>query len=313
MPMTDPRRHSLTPAQRLGAALRALQQRSGCTLRALEQQVRISDSSISRYFRGDTVPTWDAVRDLCRAMGADPMEYRRLWEAADGTRPEVPHVPAPAVAAAPVSAPAPGSAVAPDGEPAVPVTVVTVAETAPQEPATRAGRLRRLFAGRWAFAVAGAVAGLSAGAAVALFTAPHTPFAPQAQGPAVLGEASHRSPGDTRIFVNRATGACMDDSLEHGLRTYGCNGLPYQRWTLRTLPDGTRQIRNHATGRCISDTGNGPRTEPCGDSTAQRWTTPRGDDEAVPVRSTVTGRCLTDATAGLRSLPCEDIPHQKWA
>ncbi len=43
----------------------------------------ISDSSLSRYFRGSTVPPWATVRDLCRALGADPTEYRALWEAAD--------------------------------------------------------------------------------------------------------------------------------------------------------------------------------------------------------------------------------------
>ncbi|MFI5903968.1 helix-turn-helix domain-containing protein [Streptomyces cyaneofuscatus] len=43
-------------ARRLGAELRALQQRSGRTLRDLETRVRISDSSLSRYFRGTTVP-----------------------------------------------------------------------------------------------------------------------------------------------------------------------------------------------------------------------------------------------------------------
>jgi len=45
-------------ARRLGAELRALQQRSGCTLRDLETRVRICDSSLSRYFRGNTVPPW---------------------------------------------------------------------------------------------------------------------------------------------------------------------------------------------------------------------------------------------------------------
>ncbi|MFI5571922.1 helix-turn-helix domain-containing protein [Streptomyces sp. NPDC051740] len=75
----DPR----AAARKLGGALRGLQQRSGLTLRGLEARVRISDSSLSRYFRGETVPAWPVVRDLCRALGADPAEYRALWEAAD--------------------------------------------------------------------------------------------------------------------------------------------------------------------------------------------------------------------------------------
>jgi transcriptional regulator with XRE-family HTH domain len=82
----DPR----AAARKLGSALRSLQQQSGRTLRSLEAQVRISDSSLSRYFRGETVPAWPVVRDLCRALNADPTEYRALWEAADPTRRETP-------------------------------------------------------------------------------------------------------------------------------------------------------------------------------------------------------------------------------
>ncbi|MFF5158418.1 helix-turn-helix domain-containing protein [Streptomyces sp. NPDC000348] len=82
----DPR----AAARKLGGALRSLQQRSGLTLRSLEAQVRISDSSLSRYFRGETVPAWPVVRDLCRALGADPAEYRALWEAAGHARHDEP-------------------------------------------------------------------------------------------------------------------------------------------------------------------------------------------------------------------------------
>ncbi|MFJ8593473.1 helix-turn-helix domain-containing protein [Streptomyces sp. NPDC093598] len=77
-------------ARKLGDALRSLQRRSGRPLRSLEAQVRISDSSLSRYFRGETVPTWPVVRELCRALGADPAEYRALWEAANPAHLETP-------------------------------------------------------------------------------------------------------------------------------------------------------------------------------------------------------------------------------
>ncbi|WP_166026102.1 helix-turn-helix domain-containing protein [Streptomyces chilikensis] len=86
--MTGPRPERDEAVRRLANALRGLQQRSGCTLRGLEARVRISDSSLSRYFRGESVPVWPVVRDICRAMDADPAEYRALWEAADrATRP----------------------------------------------------------------------------------------------------------------------------------------------------------------------------------------------------------------------------------
>lgn len=90
--MTGPQPDPRAAARKLGDALRNLQQQSGRTLRSLEAQVRISDSSLSRYFRGETVPAWPVVRDLCRALDADPAAYRALWEAADPTRHETPTV-----------------------------------------------------------------------------------------------------------------------------------------------------------------------------------------------------------------------------
>lgn len=84
--MTGARPERDEAVRNLANALRALQQKSGCTLRGLETQVRISDSSLSRYLRGESVPVWPVVRDLCRAMGADPAEYRAVWEAADRSR-----------------------------------------------------------------------------------------------------------------------------------------------------------------------------------------------------------------------------------
>ncbi|MFJ8979511.1 helix-turn-helix domain-containing protein [Streptomyces sp. NPDC102282] len=95
----DPR----AAARELGAALRSLQQQSGRPLRSLEDEVRISDSSLSRYFRGETVPPWPAVRDLCRALKADPVPYRVLWEATESTTPDEPDAAANA-STAPVAA-----------------------------------------------------------------------------------------------------------------------------------------------------------------------------------------------------------------
>ncbi|MEV0241539.1 helix-turn-helix transcriptional regulator [Streptomyces sp. NPDC050674] len=90
--MSGRRPESRAAARKLGDALRSLQQQSGRPLRSLEAQIRISDSSLSRYFRGDTVPTWPVVRDVCRALGADPSEYRALWEAANPADAEAPAV-----------------------------------------------------------------------------------------------------------------------------------------------------------------------------------------------------------------------------
>jgi hypothetical protein len=97
--MTDSGQRDRLAAQRqLGAALRALQHRSGHTLRELEKQVHVSDSSLSRYFRGDAVAPWPVVVEICRALGGDPSEIRALWEAADRVPDPAALVPAPASA-----------------------------------------------------------------------------------------------------------------------------------------------------------------------------------------------------------------------
>ncbi|GAB2948342.1 helix-turn-helix domain-containing protein [Streptomyces heilongjiangensis] len=294
-----------TPARQLGSALRVLQQRSGRTLRALEEQVRISDSSLSRYFRGDTVPPWSVVRDLCRALGADPTAYRSLWEAAYQGHPEPP------ARAEPPTAPLPAEAQA----------------EAPVQSTPRTGepRPRRAWpTGRWAYLIVGAVVGLAAGLLLS-WALPGSSGTPSSAGGAP-SEARREAPGGpgtragtpkpvglARIFVNRTTGRCLDDSLEFGLRTYQCNGMSYQWWTIHAYSDGTRRLRNHATGKCLDGDGAELRTRPCGNSAAQRWTFVPGEDEAVALRNGTSERCLDDGRAELRSVPCRSSSRQKWA
>ncbi|MFD7995040.1 RICIN domain-containing protein [Streptomyces mexicanus] len=40
----------------------------------------------------------------------------------------------------------------------------------------------------------------------------------------------HTYEGNGLVFRNQATGMCLDDSDAYGLRTFPCNGLPYQKW-----------------------------------------------------------------------------------
>ncbi|WP_240137905.1 helix-turn-helix domain-containing protein [Streptomyces sp. MUM 178J] len=308
------------PAQRLGSALRALQQGSGRTLRSLEKEVLISDSSLSRYFRGSTVPPWATVRDLCRALGADPAEYRALWEAADRSQPR------------------------PEGGPGYPFAPPAVPDAdADTDTGTDAGgpgaprprNRRRLAVGRIrlrrprsrrAYAATGALAGLALGvvlalAALVLFAAPPAtaPAAGSSAPGATAGEngaagSTAGLPRTRRIFVSRATGRCLDDSLDEKLRTYKCNGMSYQWWTVHTLADGTHRLRNHATGRCLDDGSSGLRAVPCGSHApaSQTWSVTVWDDESVEVRSGVTRRCLDDSGSGLRTLACDRTSRQKW-
>ncbi len=83
---------SRTARQALGLALRTMHQLSGRTLRAVERDVSVSDSTLSRYFRGQAVPPWPTVETICGALGSDPASVRRLWTAAtaekSGAQPE---------------------------------------------------------------------------------------------------------------------------------------------------------------------------------------------------------------------------------
>ncbi|MFB8385320.1 RICIN domain-containing protein [Streptomyces rubiginosohelvolus] len=290
-------------AVELGAALRALQQRSGRTLRALEEQVRISDSSLSRYFRGDTVPPWPVVRDLCRALGADPYAYRTLWEAADRSpaepppRSEAPDPPSP-------DRPEQPQADAPD----------------PPQASAPGRRLRTALTGRTAAAAAGGLTGLVVGFLVALLTLPLGPAGSPSHGAAGAGRvrneaASAGAPeraGAARAFVSRATGNCLDSSLDHGLRSYPCNGMSYQRWGLRSSANGAHQLRNHATGLCLDDGGREVAARPCDGRAAQKWTLTSREDEAVRLANVSTGRCLDESADGLRALPCVTGSRQEW-
>ncbi|MFE9684051.1 helix-turn-helix domain-containing protein [Streptomyces sp. NPDC006285] len=250
-----------SPTRQLGQALRELQQRSSRTLRALEQQVAISDSSLSRYFRGDTVPPWPVVRGLCQALGADPAEYRPLWEAAERARPhEIPG----ATAAEPVAA-----------------------GTRQPSASTRWDRMRALLTGRWAFAAAGASVGLL----LTLFLVDGSPATPTAHGSGTERQEAGGSPSNPRkappsaqIFVNRSTRNCLD----YGLRAFKCNHLPYpvvdhqrglrrhtassaQHWTINAGGDDAVTLRNSVTGHCLDDSSAGLRTMPCTPTSKQKW------------------------------------------
>ncbi|MEV6712881.1 ricin-type beta-trefoil lectin domain protein [Lentzea sp. NPDC051208] len=259
------------PVRSLANALSTLQRNSGRPLRSLESEIHVSDSSLSRYLRGHCVPPWDVVRALCMALGADPAEYRARWEAAEAVQPR--------------TAPEPSS---------------EKPDTAP----TRTGR-------GWLWALAGAGVGTVLGSVITLAfvstaTAP-TPTPSGMDGSAGLVSA----PGGNRIFVSRATGACLDDSLDGGLRTYRCNGMSYQRWTPQDAGDGTYRLSNHATGACLDLSSTGLRSAACAEIDSQRWKITVSQD-AAEVRSTVNDACLHDSSAGLQLAPCDRSRNQQW-
>jgi hypothetical protein len=160
--------------------------------------------------------------------------------------------------------------------------------------------------------------GVVLGAVLASLAVPRVPASapPGAPAPHATPEPGGTAgpPRHVRVFVSRETGRCLDDSLDERLRTYKCNGMSYQWWTVHTLADGSRRLRNHATGRCLDDGAAGLRAVRCGagDSGPQTWSVTTWTDESTEVRSRVTGACLDDSGAGLRTLPCDRTDRQKW-
>lgn len=68
------------PRARLAARLRALQAGTGKSLKELEPELFVSDSSLSRYLSGSSVPPWAVVERLSRSAGEEPAALRSLWE-----------------------------------------------------------------------------------------------------------------------------------------------------------------------------------------------------------------------------------------
>ncbi|WP_405978004.1 RICIN domain-containing protein [Streptomyces sp. NBC_00158] len=259
-----------SPGQRLGGALRDLQQRSGRTLRSLESEVMISDSSLSRYLRGSTVPPWNTVRDLCRALGADPAEYRALWEAADRSQP----APVPVPAAAPPASPwwrgrwrwPAGAALAglllgaglcrlflvPSGQaPAEPRAGATAAAASHD--------VVRIFVNR----STGSCLDHSLDQGLRAFPPNGMSYQRWTFHPLQDGTG-------TGTLRNHATGACLEGD-DTGLGARACGKSQAQKWKVTTWPDASVEVKSAGTGQCLDDGPAGLHARPCDRSDRQKW------------------------------------------
>jgi transcriptional regulator with XRE-family HTH domain len=72
--------------QLFAAELRSVRQRSHKTLRELQRSTFASDSALSRYLSGASVPPWRVVEALCDEVGDDPETLRSAWVRAKGGR-----------------------------------------------------------------------------------------------------------------------------------------------------------------------------------------------------------------------------------
>ncbi|MFF4578842.1 RICIN domain-containing protein [Streptomyces sp. NPDC001373] len=131
-------------------------------------------------------------------------------------------------------------------------------------------------------------------------------------------EAARAAAADTvQTLRNEATSACLDDS-EYGVRTHACLGNDHQKWNVHRWADGTRELRNLKTGRCLTDHPVGQaRPHPCDKAKDQSWIVHRYPDGAVELKNQQTGRCLDDSPAHhLRTFPCgthgQRSAYQTW-
>ncbi|KQZ17870.1 MULTISPECIES: helix-turn-helix domain-containing protein [Streptomyces] len=232
--MTGQRPDRDAAARKLGAALRSLQQRSGCTLRGLETRVRISDSSLSRYFRGETVPAWPVVRDLCRALGADPAEYRALWEATGQAPPDEPV--AAVVRRTPEESGAGEDAVGPSRSRGGPA---------------RWHRWRGPLSGRGVIAVAAAAAGGLVAVGLLLFLLPSQGVPGAAPGARGAEGGSGRS-GDAGVLVHNVEEVCQEP------RTTSCAlSLAYSPYRPYVTTNAADRVWHHDLLRARCTVANG--------------------------------------------------------
>src|SRR5881398_1831943 len=66
----------------LARHLRDLRESTPLSLRDLERQTHVSDSSLSQYLTGRSLPPWPVVETIGRLGGGDATELRALWEKA---------------------------------------------------------------------------------------------------------------------------------------------------------------------------------------------------------------------------------------
>ncbi|WP_328929601.1 RICIN domain-containing protein [Streptomyces sp. NBC_00190] len=120
-----------------------------------------------------------------------------------------------------------------------------------------------------------------------------------------------------QTFRNGATSVCLDDS-DAGVRTYTCLGNDHQKWNVHRWADGTRELRNLKTGRCLTDFPRGSvSVHPCDKDKDESWIVHRYPDGAVELKNQATGLCLDDSFEHhLRTFPCGThsarSPFQTW-
>jgi hypothetical protein len=116
---------------------------------------------------------------------------------------------------------------------------------------------------------------------------------------------------------NFQTGKYLDHS-EYGMRAIAPNGGVYQKWWVQRWSDDTRQIKNHATGKCVEvNTQSQLIGVACDKSRRQSWYIIWNDYSAdygyFSLKNQETG-CVIDhsETYGLRCINYYGNGYQSW-
>ena len=128
----------------------------------------------------------------------------------------------------------------------------------------------------------------------------------------LLSAATPASAEEVVVWKNQFTGKCLDDS-EYGLRTYPCNGGPFQKWIITRWADGTQRFMNQMTKKCLDDSVEaGLRTFGCNKLTYQSFFVEDRGHPVYRLKNQATLRCLDDSEKFLRPFGCNELRYQRW-
>ena len=138
------------------------------------------------------------------------------------------------------------------------------------------------------------------------------------------GVAAHATPGvqaDTvENYTNEDSGLRIEDTFAEGVRSSGRPLSNNQRWNVHVWNDGTVQLRNVATGRCLSHMGDltyatGYACFAGSDqrSVQQSWYVTHWSDGTIRFKNQNSNQCLDGFSFGEIAMePCNTSESQSW-
>ncbi|WHT22585.1 hypothetical protein N8J89_16425 [Crossiella sp. CA-258035] len=133
--------------------------------------------------------------------------------------------------------------------------------------------------------------------------------------PLATASAAPAEPMAVNVFKNQASGQCLDDSIEYGVRMHPCNGLNFQQWQVLSTGTGSpdHEFKNLATGRCIGTEWGNDRVSggQCRVSGQSMWRTKRWNDGTFQLNNLWASKCL-EHRGSLHVAGCNSSREQSW-